>query len=238
MKRTLAALCLFLSAPAFPHGGPTDSHGCHNERSSSTYHCHSGANAGNSYASQAEMLELTILPVTAEAFFGIPPIPYSRPLYRHWIDADGDCQDTRQEVLIAESATPVVLNASGCRVVSGLWHDPFTGQTFTNPSDLDIDHMVPLGEAHNSGAWAWTPEQKEAYANDLILPFALIAVDDWTNQSKNNRDPANWMPSNEEYRCSYLFAWVAVKAVYSLRMDEIERKAVYQGLSRCPVLSN
>ena len=78
--------------------------------------------------------------------------PYSRDLYEHWIDADRDCQNTRQEVLIAESLIPVMLDAQGCRVASGLWFDSFTGQEFTDPSGLHIDHMVPLAEAHRSGS--------------------------------------------------------------------------------------
>ena len=69
--------------------------------------------------------------------------PYDRRLYEHWIDADGDCQNTRQEVLIAESLEPVTLDSSGCHVESGRWLDSFTGQEFSDPANLDIDHMVP-----------------------------------------------------------------------------------------------
>ena len=74
-------------------------------------------------------------------------VPYNRDLYGGWIDADGDCQNTRQEVLIEESLIPVELDSRGCRVQSGEWFDPFTGQTCTNPGDLDIDHFIPLAEA-------------------------------------------------------------------------------------------
>jgi hypothetical protein len=73
-------------------------------------------------------------------------VPYNRDLYGGWIDADGDCQNTRQEVLIEESLIPVELDSRGCRVQSGEWFDPFTGQTCTNPGDLDIDHFIPLAE--------------------------------------------------------------------------------------------
>lgn len=71
-----------------------------------------------------------------------------------WLDSDGDCQDTRHDVLIVESSIAVTLNPSGCRVIAGQWQDPYGGETFTNPSDLDIDHLVPLAHAHVSGGWA------------------------------------------------------------------------------------
>ncbi len=79
-----------------------------------------------------------------------PAVPYNRNLYGGWIDADGDCQNTRQEVLIAESLVPVVLDSRGCTVVSGQWLDPYTGQTFTSPSGLDIDHFIKIGRISTS----------------------------------------------------------------------------------------
>ena len=157
------------------HGGRTDRYGCHNQRSNGTYHCHSGQLAGRSFPNQAAMLRALSSatapppdPRSSPPPTPTPSIPYDRDLYRHWIDDDGDCQDTRQEVLIAESIEPVEMDNRGCRVVSGRWFDPFTGQTFTGPSDLDIDHMVPLAEAHRSGADTWDSGQREAYANDLF----------------------------------------------------------------------
>ncbi len=169
MTRLLAITLLF-SSTALGHGGRTDSYGCHHDRQRGGYHCHSGPLAGQSFSSQEEALRAledssplrstapdrvtpqprpaTQPPPTAPS----PTVPYDRDLYGGWRDADGDCQDTRQEVLIAESLVPVALDSRGCRVVSGQWLDPYTGQTFTNPSDLDIDHFIPLAEAHRSGA--------------------------------------------------------------------------------------
>lgn len=86
---------------------------------------------------------------------GIPT--YNRSDWGRWIDADHDCQDTRQEVLIRQSEVPVTFKTDKhCHVVSGKWTDPYTGEVITNASDLDIDHMVPLKEAHDSGGWQWT----------------------------------------------------------------------------------
>ena len=97
--------------------------------------------------------ELNILRVT------ISEIPASLPEYdrhdwKHWTDADGDCQDARNEALVAESQTAVSYNTDRrCRVASGEWLAPCTGTIVTDPSKLDVDHMVPLGNAHLSGAW-------------------------------------------------------------------------------------
>ena len=168
----------------------------------------------------------TIYVTKVDTFYievGAPVIPYDRSLYKHWVDADGDCQDTRQEVLISESLRPVVLDDRGCRVVSGEWKDLYTGQTFTDPSRLDIDHFIPLGEAHRSGADTWTPEQRQAFANDLMHEHSLIAVSASANRSKGDRDPANWLPPDESFHCEYIKRWVAVKAYFNLRMDATER---------------
>ena len=91
-------------------------------------------------------LSIAVAPVTEN----IPD--YDRGEWRHWVDEDGDCQDARQEALIAESETPVTYKSEDrCRVASGSWDGPYTGERFTDPGDLDIDHMVPLANAHRSG---------------------------------------------------------------------------------------
>ena len=85
---------------------------------------------------------------------------------------------------------------SGCRVVSGSWNEPYSGRTINDATKLDIDHMVPLKEAHQSGAANWLRERKRAYANDLDDPETLIAVDRGLNRQKGAKDPAEWLSSN------------------------------------------
>lgn len=178
----------------------------------------------------------------ADEFMGITIAPeangdtYQRPLYKHWSDLDDDHEDTRVEVLISESILPAAIQEkpSGERfVVSGLWVDSYTGNFTTNPRDLQIDHMVPLKEAHKSGAHAWDVERREQYANDLDLSHALIAVWGASNGSKGDRDPANWMPPNRTYWCKYLNAWITVKQKWGLTMDRAEADAISTGLSVC-----
>ena len=86
------------------------------------------------------------------------------------------------------------MNPSGCLVATGEWYDTITGQTFTESSDVDIDHHVALSQAHRSGADVWPSEGKRAFANHLLNSFSLQALDDSTNSFKRVKDPANWLP--------------------------------------------
>ena len=156
---------------------------------------------------------------------------YSRDDWRHWIDSDGDGCDTRQEVLETESIEPVSHQTGRCRVSDGAWISPYDNQDFTNPSDLDIDHLVPLAEAHESGGWAWDSDTRRAYANDLSDARHLIAVSATSNRSKGAKDPNNWLPSNESYHCQYVSDWIAVKYRWTLAMDESEFEFLTELLS-------
>ena len=102
------------------------------------------------------LLITTLLIFNSTALSASPACPaYDRSAWRHWIDADRDCQNTRHEVLIEESLTPVTFKTDkGCRVVSGNWLGAYSGEVFTDASKLDIDHLVPLKEAHESGSHA------------------------------------------------------------------------------------
>jgi hypothetical protein len=147
---------------------------------------------------------------------------YSRSLFKHWIDANGNGCDTREEVLIAESQSKAQVDAYGCKVIEGDWLSPYDNVMHTNPSELDIDHMVPLKEAWDSGAWSWTSAQRQTFANDLSDARALIAVTAGQNRSKSDKDPSNWIPPQKSYTCTYLSEWVAIKAHWKLSMDQSE----------------
>jgi hypothetical protein len=145
-----------------------------------------------------------------------------------WIDADGDCQDTRQEVLITESLIPVTLTWDGCKVKGGLWYCKFTGLVYVEPSDVDIDHLVPLKAAWLAGADHWSQAERIAYANNLADPDHLIAVDDSTNQSKGARDPGQWLPQiNKSW---YIEAWWSVKNEYDMTFNAQEVRAMMDGV--------
>ena len=232
-----ATLAVMLApSPVMAHGGGTDDRGCHNSSASGRYHCHSGPYDGQSFSSEEAFLRHQ-----AAGSAGKRPTPspgdsgYDREDYhRSWLDRDSDCQDTLEEVLIRQSREPVTFASErGCDVVAGLWVDPYSGETFTDPGDLDIDHLVPLAEAHQSGAASWPQSRKHTYANDLKTHGALIAVHLSENRSKGAKDPDDWMPSNEGFHCRYLQLWVDVKERWSLRMDAEEKAFVSRKLDQC-----
>jgi len=157
---------------------------------------------------------------------------YQRSLFKHWIDADGDGCDTRKEVLIQEA---VVKPKQGkyCKLSGGVWISTYDSISYKNDSFLDIDHMVPLAEAWRSGAAGWSGEKRQAYANDLQLQVALIAVTSRENRSKSDRDPAKWQPKVD--KCGYIKSWVAVKGKYKLTVDELEATALKLAIATCNI---
>ena len=193
---------------------------------------------GNEGYVPAEYLVVAIAKPTLE----LPrqdPVPtnipdYDRDQWGGWVDADGDCQDTRQEVLIAESTTQVTFEtAKKCRVASGTWDGPFTGRQFNNPSKLDIDHMVPLANAHDSGAWGWGRAKKRRFANDLSYDGHLNAVFKLANRSKGRRGPEEWKPPDQSYWCEYATHWIYIKVAWDLTATERELAALKHMLDTC-----
>lgn len=165
----------------------------------------------------------------------VPEIPaYARKAWRHWVDEDRDCQSTRQEVLIAESLAPVTYtDDERCTVASGRWKDPYSGETFTDPKALDVDHLVPLQNAHLSGGFAWSAEDRRSYANDLTEPEHLIAVSASLNRQKGAKGPEDWKPPNRDYWCQYARDWQATKRRWNLDMTVREAAAVEEMLATC-----
>ncbi|TYL56023.1 HNH endonuclease [Nocardioides sp. BGMRC 2183] len=159
---------------------------------------------------------------------------YDRDLFPHWVDANGDCQNTRAEVLISERETDTPLtytSASKCTVKGGRWYSYYDGVSWTAASDVDIDHMVPLAEAWGSGARSWTTARRQAYANDLGDRRTLVGVTDNVNQSKSDKDPAQWLPSQS--RCRYVAEWVAVKIRWGLSADSGEKNVLSDYAESC-----
>lgn len=171
---------------------------------------------------------VTALPIATEHREG-----YDRTLFKHWIDADSDGCDTRREVLLAEATTAPTVGAS-CSFTGGAWFSYYDNTTTTDSSTFDIDHVVPLAEAWDSGAYAWTPDTRMRYANDLDEPRALVAVSASTNRSKGDQDFAEWTPPAAGTTCRYLTDWVVVKTRWSLTVDTTEKSALQNAAAACP----
>jgi hypothetical protein len=173
---------------------------------------------------------LSQITVASEAFGS----SYKRTSFRHWVDADSNRCDTRREVLAAESTKPV-----NCRTLSGgLWVSAFDGVTTKNSSGFDVDHMVPLKEAWESGAHSWDSATRTSFANDLAYDHSLIAVSAKSNRSKSDRDPNNWMPPASSFHCQYVGRWIAVKYRWSLSVDASEKSFLESKVASCGVAAD
>lgn len=153
-----------------------------------------------------------------------------RDLFRHWVDADGDGCDTRREVLL-EEAEEAPVRGSGCSLTGGRWYSYYDAVSQYDIADLQIDHMVPLAEAWDSGARSWTSTRRQSFANDLGDRRPLVAVTGSQHQSESDQDPAEWLPANS--RCRYAEEWVATKIRWGLSQDTSERTAMRSLASQC-----
>ena len=155
---------------------------------------------------------------------------YDRDLFPHWIDADGDGCSTRNEVLISEADDPVNVGP-GCSLSGGRWFSYYDQRSWTDTGRIDIDHMVPLAEAWDSGARSWTTATRRLYANDLGDSRSLVGVTDSVNQSKGDQDVAQWLPQFS--KCRYLREWVAVKHRWRLSVNSAEKSAMSSLAATC-----
>jgi len=165
------------------------------------------------------------VPVATEVRTG-----YDRNLFHLWVDADGDGCDTRAEVLISEAEdAPSV--GSGCSLSGGRWYSYYDGVSQTSASALDIDHVVPLAEAWDSGARSWSESRRESYANDLGDSHTLVGVTASLNRSKGDQDVAEWLPPINV--CRYLKDWLTAKVRWGLSQDSSEKSAAEAAVAGC-----
>lgn len=152
-----------------------------------------------------------------------------------WIDVDGDCADTRDEILNRDLTD--VQSYDGCEVASGSLDDPYTGALIsftrgvTTSSDVQIDHVVSAGNAWASGAGNLSQAERVEFYND---PLNLLAVDGSVNAAKSDSLADKWLPPEESFHCDYVAIQIAVKAKYELRVTYSEKAAMTHVLSACP----
>ena len=193
----------------------------------------SQAQAGAPSAGRAAAQVLATLAVKGRA----PTTGYARDRFGPaWADVDHNGCDTRNDVLArdlsGEAFTP---GTHACVVVSGTLADPYTGRAIAfergDGSSVDIDHVVALSDAWQTGAFGWDEARRTALAND---PLNLLAVDYAANRQKGDGDAATWLPGNRSYRCAYVARQVAVKATYGLWVTPAEHDAIAGVLDSCP----
>jgi hypothetical protein len=155
---------------------------------------------------------------------------YSRAAFGHgWDDADGDCQNSRAEALIATSTTKVrFADAKRCRVVTGRWISPFSSKIIQNASDIDIDHVVPLAWAWHHGANQWPKDKREQFAND---PVNLWPVELSLNRSKGAQGPDQWLPPAGQ--CGYVARFLRIVKQYNLKPSRQEAAWIKAFITQC-----
>jgi hypothetical protein len=161
-------------------------------------------------------------------------VKYQRKSWRHWVDSDKDCQNTRHEILISESRVkPQFVSQKKCKVQQGHWYDPFSGVSVQNSRNVQIDHLVALRNAHDSGGCRWSAARKQAFANDMNFKLHLNAMYGRTNQAKSAFGPDQWRPPKRSSWCLYAKAWTQIKYNWRLTMTTPEKKALAEMLRYC-----
>ncbi len=159
-------------------------------------------------------------------------VGYDRDEWGPWSDTDGDCLNTRHELLTASSAVPVTTSNDGCWVVQGLWWDAYGNSWFTDPSDIDIDHVVPVAGAAWAGGNDWSRAKKQEFYNEVHLGN-LIPVHDVLNREKSALDAAEWLPPNADLHCAFATQVINVKAAWGLSVSAEEHNALSSVLVTC-----
>ena len=144
---------------------------------------------------------------------------YDRGLFGNWKDFDNDCQNTRHELLQTLSLDEFTLTDNTCRVLTGLWLDPYTNMYFSASSELDIDHLVPLKYAWTRGAYNWSKSKRVKFSND---ESNLFAVKKSVNRQKSAMGPAMWLPPSDNFKCEYIKLFQEIVTKYDLRQADDE----------------
>ena len=167
-----------------------------------------------------------------------PRSDYKRTAFGEaWLDADANGCDTRNDILRRDLASATFTEGSLCQVAAGTLTEPYTGNSVAfkrgkeTSGAVQIDHVVALGNAWQTGAAALTAMQRQSLAND---PLNLLAVDGPANQEKSASDTASWLPSSKEFRCHYVARQISVKAAYRLWVTPAEKTAMKNVLGHCP----
>jgi hypothetical protein len=147
--------------------------------------------------------------------------------FGRWIKPTENCYNTRALVLMRDSQKKVsFMPDDKCSVQKGKWIDDFTGNTFTDRTEIQIDHTVPLKNAYISGAYKWSYRARCLYSNYLGSNYHLKSVNATENMRKGDRTPENYMPPNTDISCNYIKEWLAIKFLWGLKMTVSEANSI------------
>ncbi|CAM8659920.1 Excalibur calcium-binding domain containing protein [Acidimicrobiia bacterium] len=159
---------------------------------------------------------------------------YRREDWSHWDDIDGNGCDARQDALIAWSTVAATVNRAGtCKTITGWWVSPYDLVASANPGDFDVDHLVPLADAFESGGWQWSAAKRRQFANNQA---ELVVASASSNRSKGADSPDEWRPPNPESWCAYATGWLGVKVTWDLTATTNERNTLGQMLDTCTLI--
>ena len=167
-----------------------------------------------------------------------PKTGYTRAQFgQTWADVNRNGCDTRNDIL-QRDLTDVVfrIGTKNCVVESGTLIDPYSGTTIyfvkgeKSSMEVQIDHVVALSNAWQTGAFKLTLTKRTEFAND---PENLMAVQGRLNSQKGDGDAATWLPPLKSYRCTYVSKQIAIKAKYGLWVTAPEKSAMKNILARC-----
>jgi hypothetical protein len=163
-----------------------------------------------------------------------PKTGYARSQFPHWSDPDRNGCDARNDTLKRDLTNVTYkVGTRECKVIAGQLLDPFSGKVITFSTTkvvIDIDHVVALSNAWQTGAAYFDKSKRTQIAND---PLNLLAVDSKLNRQKSDGDAATWLPPRKAFRCEYVARQVAVKVKYGLWVTKPEKAAIGKILSTC-----
>ena len=216
-------LLLWLPTQLLGHAGNTDLNGGHYWGQS--YHCHmTGCEMPDTFDFGRRSRDSLLTDYRRrEKFFNEDDWSFEE-------DFDGDCQSTRQEMLILTSRSNVrYTNPRNCVVRTGQWLDEYTGETFEVAVKIEVDHIIPRMYAHTHGGDRWMPEQKLQFSND---PLNIMLVERREIRRKRDRGPSRYLP-RDEFQCEYVNLWNQISEKYNLQLSASDRSTISRIKADC-----
>ena len=216
-------LLLWLPTQLLGHAGNTDLNGGHYWGQS--YHCHmTGCEMPDTFDFGRRSRDSLLTDYRRrEKFFNEDDWSFEE-------DFDGDCQSTRQEMLILTSRSNVrYTNPRNCVVRTGQWLDEYTGETFEVAVKIEVDHVIPRMYAHTHGGDRWMPEQKLQFSND---PLNIMLVERREIRRKRDRGPSRYLP-RDEFQCEYVTLWNQISEKYNLQLSASDRSTISRIKADC-----